>query len=216
MRGTVEGRRLGGGWPGRSMACPMRPKWRAACVIAVVPPRDLRCVMRLTLVETTIRLLLADSIRAAISHRSPRDVAGWSMVASRRGGRSNARPMALRILVRTRLRTGGSNVMRASWSALDCGAMAQMTAGRLRRSSRLDSPQAGAIAGVGCLGWSHDRLGAKRCSGTKHIQPRLLVGAGWVQISPAGSVRRGDDEKYLIPVILMVGAVGIEPTTSPV
>ena len=29
----------------------------------------------------------------AIAHRGPRDVAGWSMVACRRGGRSNARPM---------------------------------------------------------------------------------------------------------------------------
>ena len=31
--------------------------------------------------------------RITIAHRGPRDVAGWSMVASRRGGQSNARPM---------------------------------------------------------------------------------------------------------------------------
>src|SRR6516164_426358 len=36
--------------------------------------------------------IIADG-RIAIAHRRPRDVPGWSRVASRRGGRCNARPI---------------------------------------------------------------------------------------------------------------------------
>jgi hypothetical protein len=55
--------RVGGGWPGRSMARPMRPRWRARVRHRCRAATGLTLRDGLTFVETTIRLLLVkDSI----------------------------------------------------------------------------------------------------------------------------------------------------------
>jgi SAM-dependent methyltransferase len=71
--------RVGGGWPVRSMARPMRPRWRARVRHRCLAATGLTLRDGLTFVETTIRLLLVNRIR------SRPDGAGQAGPASRGG-----------------------------------------------------------------------------------------------------------------------------------
>src|SRR5262249_10536581 len=90
--------------------------------------------------STGTRMVAVD---VAIAHRGSRDVAGGAMVACRRAGRGNKRPMPLLGAVEARRCVFGRDGARASSGRLgDRGRPAQSDGSRLDRSSAAGSSRA--------------------------------------------------------------------------